>query len=288
MSNDELTLDDVTEDIEPQVDDVEPEETDDSNEDVEAGDEAEKGNPAWDELYEVLPKSLHGMVQPVLEKWQSGIDSEFEKIAPYRKFAEANVNPQVIEASMELARQVSSNPKAVYDELAERYGWAQASAMVQQAVDTAEDAIEEAEESDLYDDDESSAELKALKSELDALKSNLAEQEEYAYQAQLQEEIEESLSVIKKEHGDVDDEAIVRRAMLLADDYPDAEINQLLNAAFEQYNGEIEKMRSSMKKAPKVAGGSANKVPATPPRTLATKEDRVSAIEEIVKRTLNL
>lgn len=288
MSDDELTLDDVTEDIEPQVDDVEPEETDDSNEDVEAGDETEKGNPAWDELYEVLPKSLHGMVQPVIEKWQSGVDSEFEKIAPYRKFAEAGVNPQVIEASMELARQVSSNPKAVYDELAERYGWAQASAMVQQAVDTAEDAIEDAEESDLYDDDESSSELKALKAELDALKSNLAEQEEYAYQAQLQDEIEESLSAIKKEHGDVDDEAIVRRAMLLADDYPDAEINQLLNAAFEQYSGEIEKMRSSMKKAPKVAGGSANKVPATPPKTLATKEDRVSAIEEIVKRTLNL
>ena len=288
MSDDELTLDDVTEDIEPQVDDAEPEETDDSDEDVETGDETAKGNPAWDELYEVLPKSLHGMVQPVLEKWQTGIDSEFEKIAPYRKFADANVNPQVIEASMELARQVSSNPKAVYDELAERYGWAQASAMVQQAVNTAEDAIEDAEESDLFDDDESSSELKALKAELDALKSNLAEQEDAAYQAQLQDEIEESLAAIKKEHGDVDDEAIVRRAMLLADDYPDAEINQLLNAAFEQYSGEIEKMRASMKKAPKVAGGSANKVPATPPKTLATKEDRVSAIEEIVKRTLNL
>lgn len=288
MSDDELTLDDVTEDIEPQVDDAEPEETDDSDEDVETGGETAKGNPAWDELYEVLPKSLHGMVQPVLEKWQTGIDSEFEKIAPYRKFADANVNPQIIEASMELARQVSSNPKAVYDELAERYGWAQASAMVQQAVNTAEDAIEDAEESDLFDDDESSSELKALKAELDALKSNLAEQEDAAYQAQLQDEIEESLAAIKKEHGDVDDEAIVRRAMLLADDYPDAEINQLLNAAFEQYSGEIEKMRASMKKAPKVAGGSANKVPATPPKTLATKEDRVSAIEEIVKRTLNL
>lgn len=288
MADDELTLDDVTEDIEPQLDDEEVEESDDS-EDVEAGDDTEKSNPAWDELYEVLPKSLHGMVQPVIEKWQSGVDSEFEKIAPYRKFADAGVNPQVIEASMELAKQVASNPKAVYDELAERYGWQQASAMVQQAVSDTEDAIEDAEESDLFDDDEeSSAELKALKAELDALKSNLAEQEEYAYQAQLQDEIEDSLAAIKKEAGDVDEEAIVRRAMLLADDYPDAEIDQLINAAYEQYSGELEKMRSSVKKAPKVAGGSANKVPATPPKTLSSKEDRVSAIEEIVKRTLNL
>ena len=287
MSDDELTLDDVTEDIEPQLDDEEPEATDDSDEDVETGDQDSKSNPAWDELYDVLPKSLHGMVQPVLEKWQSGIDSEFEKIAPYRKFADASVNPQVIEASMELARQVASNPKAVYDELAERYGWQQASAMVQKAVEDTEGAIEDAEELDLFDDD-SSGELKALKAELDALKSNLAQQEEVAEQAALSKEIETSLEALKNEYGDIDEETIVRRAMLLADDYPDAEIEQLIGAAFEQYNGEIEKMRATVKKAPRVAGGNANKVPATPPKTLSTKEDRVSAIEEIVKRTLNL
>ena len=287
MSNDELTLDDVTEDIEPQIDDEEVEETSEDEEVEETEDSS--GNPAWDELYEVLPKSLHGMVKPVVEKWQSGVDSEFEKIAPYRKFAEAGVNPQVIEASMELARQVASNPKAVYDELAERYGWQQASAMVQKAVEDTENALEDAEESDLFDnDEEGSSELKALKAELDSLKSNLAEQEEYAYQAQLQDEIEASLANIKKEAGDVDEEAIVRRAMLLADDYPDAEIDQLINAAYEQYSGEVEKMRATVKKAPRVAGGNANKVPATPPKTLSTKEDRVSAIEEIVKRTLNL
>ena len=287
MSNDELTLDDVTEDIEPQIDDEEVEETSEDEEVEETEDSS--GNPAWDELYEVLPKSLHGMVKPVVEKWQSGVDSEFEKIAPYRKFAEAGVNPQVIEASMELARQVASNPKAVYDELAERYGWQQASAMVQKAVKDTEDVLEDAEESDLFDnDEEGSSELKALKAELDSLKSNLAEQEEYAYQAQLQDEIEASLASIKKEAGDVDEEAIVRRAMLLADDYPDAEIDQLINAAYEQYSGEVEKMRATVKKAPRVAGGNANKVPATPPKTLSTKEDRVSAIEEIVKRTLNL
>lgn len=287
MSNDELTLDDVTEDIEPQIDDEEVEETSEDEEVEETEDSSD--NPAWDELYEVLPKSLHGMVKPVVEKWQSGVDSEFEKIAPYRKFAEAGVNPQVIEASMELARQVASNPKAVYDELAERYGWQQASAMVQKAVEDTEDALEDAEESDLFDnDEEGSSELKALKAELDSLKSNLAEQEEYAYQAQLQDEIEASLASIKKEAGDVDEEAIVRRAMLLADDYPDAEIDQLINAAYEQYSGEVEKMRATVKKAPRVAGGNANKVPATPPKTLSTKEDRVSAIEEIVKRTLNL
>tara|TARA_R110000764_G_scaffold219370_1_gene307055 strand:- start:2026 stop:2865 length:840 start_codon:yes stop_codon:yes gene_type:complete len=279
MSDDELTLDDVTEDIPPQIDDEEVEEVEEDS-----TDEPESGNPAWDELLDVLPKSLHGMVKPVLDKWQSGIDSEFEKIAPYRKFADADVNPQIIEASMDLARQVQSNPKAVYDELAQRYGWSAA----QQIVEEASENLEEAEEMDLFDDSESTSELKALKSELDALKSTITSQQEASEQEALSNQIEESLQSLGKEAGDFDQEAVVRRAMLLADDYPDADIAQLIQAGYEQYSGEVEKMRSSIKKAPRVAGGSANKSPAAPVKTLNTREDRINAIEEIVKRTLNI
>ena len=279
MSDDELTLDDVTEDIPPQIDDEEVEEVEEDS-----TDEPESRNPAWDELLDVLPKSLHGMVKPVLDKWQSGIDSEFEKIAPYRKFADADVNPQIIEASMDLARQVQSNPKAVYDELAQRYGWSAA----QQMVEEASDNLEEAEEMDLFDDSESTSELKALKSELDALKSTITSQQQASEQEALSNQIEESLQSLGKEAGDFDQEAVVRRAMLLADDYPDADIAQLIQAGYEQYSGEVEKMRSSIKKAPRVAGGSANKSPAAPVKTLNTREDRINAIEEIVKRTLNI
>ena len=46
-------------------------------------------------------------------------------------------------------------------------------------------------------------------------------------------------------------------------------------------------MRGQVKRAPRVAGGNANKVPAAPAKVLNTREDRIAAIEEIVKRTLN-
>lgn len=281
MSDDELNLNDVTEDIPPQIDDEEPE-IDETSDDTE---EASAGNPAWDELYNVLPKSLHGMVEPVLSKWQSGIDTQFEKFAPYRKFAEAGTNPDIIEASMELARQVASNPKVVYDELAQRYGWQQASAMVQQAVETAEDVIED----DLFaeETDASSAELKALKAELDALKGDLQSRAEAEAQVAMGQEIENTIASLVKTHGDFDSEAVIKRAMILADEYPNAGLGELIQAGFEQYNGELDRMRAAIKKAPRVAGGSANKVPATPPKTLNSREDRIAAIEEIVKRTLS-
>ena len=272
--NEETTeVEEETTEEEVEVEETEEEEVDSS------------GNPAWSELYDVLPKSLHGMVEPVLSKWQSGVDSQFEKFSPYKKFAEAGVNPEVIEASIDLARQVSTNPKAVYDELAERYGWQQATAMVQEASDAAEEAIEEMD--DLFGEGESSAELRALKAELDSLKENLSSRDAAAEQEALNFEIESSLAALSEGKSDFDQEAVVRRAMLLADDYPDASIEQLISAGYEQYNSELDKMRASVKKAPRVAGGSANKVPAPPAKVLNSREDRIAAIEEIVKRTLN-
>lgn len=265
--------------------DTETEDLEQVEEELDQEEPEAKGNPAWDELYNVLPKSLHSMVEPVISKWQSGVDSEFEKFSPYRKFAESGVNPDVIEASIELARQVASNPKAVYDELAERYGWAQANAMIQEAVATADEA--EGYEEDPFSDDPTSAELKAMKAELDALKGTLQSREEQEEQIQLGYEIESSIEALASEHGDFDQEAVVRRAMLLAEDYPNASLEQLIYAGFEQYTEELDRMRGQLKRAPRIAGGNANKVPAAPARVLNSREDRIAAIEEIVKRTLN-
>lgn len=258
-----------TEDTTPEVD-VE----------VEADEEEAAGNPALAELYDVLPKSLHGLVEPVINKWQAGIDQQFEKIAPYRRYADAGVDPQVIEASLELAAEISANPKAVYDELASRYGWQQAQQMMEDAVDTAE-----AYDPD-FEEDESTAELRALKAEIEALKGDreqeVAEREAYA----MDNEIEETIAAIQQEFGEFDEEAVVRRAMLLADDYPNAELHQLISAAHEQYMGELKVMQASVKRAPRVAGGAGNSIPAPPPQKLSTREERIAAIEEIAKRNL--
>lgn len=257
-------------------------ETEDTTEevDVDVEEEDAAGNPALAELYDVLPKSLHGLVEPVINKWQSGIDQQFEKIAPYRRYADAGVDPQVIEASLELAAEISANPKAVYDELASRYGFAAAQQIMEDAVDTAESFDPD------FEEDESTAELRALKAEIEALKGD-REQEVAAREAYaMDNEIEETIAAIQQEFGEFDEEAVVRRAMLLADDYPNAELHQLIGAAHEQYMGELKAMQASVKRAPRVAGGAGNSIPAPPPQKLSTREERIAAIEEIAKRNL--
>lgn len=257
--------------------------------------ESETKNPSLAELYDVLPKSLHGLVEPVVNKWQQGIDQEFEAIAPYRRFMDAGIDPDIIGASLELAQQISTNPKAIYDELAERYGWRQAEQMMQQAVDTA-NAVKASESDDFFVDpdvetEELSPEIAALRAEIEALKEEREAEREAATEATYEYEISTSMDVLAEEHGEFDQEAVLRRAMILADDYPDAEIPQLIGAAFEQYNAELDRMRAQLgatKRAPRVAGGSGNStLPAPEPVVYKTKEDRIAAIEAIAKQFLN-
>jgi len=253
-------------------------------------------NPSLAELYEALPKSLHGLVEPIITEWQQGIDREFESIAPYRRFMDAGIDPDIIGASLELAQQISTNPKAIYDELAERYGWRQAEEMMKQAVDVSNTVKAVTEDVDFFGDadtekDPADAELAALRAEIEAMRNEREMEREAATEANYEYEIGTSMEVLAEEYGDFDQEAVLRRAMILADEYPEAEIPQLIGAAFEQYNGELDRMRAQVgaqRKAPRVAGGYGNSgLPAPEPVVYKTKEDRIAAIEAIAKQFLD-
>lgn len=262
----------------------ESDETEYEESDEEEG--AASGNPSLAELYEVLPKSLHGLVEPVVNKWQSGIDREFETIAPYRKFAESGIDPEILEASLELANQISANPRGVYEELAQRYGWNEATQIMKEAVSNVEQANDIFSDPDV-EEDPTTAELRALKAEMDSLRSERASEAEQRQQNEYENQIEFTLAALTAEYGQFDQDTVIRRAMLLAEDYPDAEVNQLVGAAFEQYHEEVDRIRREIKRAPRVAGGAGNALPSTPAPKLTTREERIAAIEEIAKRSLN-
>jgi hypothetical protein len=291
MTSEEFDYEETTEDFVIEEDsEIELPYDDEDEEEL----EVEGGNPSLAELYEVLPKSLHGLVEPVIEKWQQGIDQEFETIAPYRKFADAGIDPDIIGASLELAQQISTNPKAIYDELAERYGWRQAEQMMETAMNVSQ-VVEEEETSFFGDvdleDSPVSAELAALREEIESLREERYSEISDAIDENYEYEIGTSMEVLAEEYGDFDQEAVLQRAMILSDQYPDAEIPQLIGAAFEQYSGELDRMRAQIgadRRVPRVAGGSGNSgLPAPEPVVYKTKEDRIAAIEAIAKQFID-
>lgn len=293
MPSEEFEYEETTEDFIVE-EDQEIELPEDENE-VEEEYQVESGNPSLAELYEVLPKSLHSLIEPVIEKWQQGIDQEFESIAPYRRFVEAGIDPDIIGASLELAQQISTNPKAIYDELAERYGWRQAEQMMETALNVSQ-IVEEDNDESFFGDSELeqnplNAELAALRAEIESIREDRNSEIEAATDANYEYEIGTSMEVLADEYGDFDQEAVLQRAMILSDQYPDAEIPQLIGAAFEQYSGELDRMRAQVgatRRVPRVAGGSGNSsLPAPEPVVYKTKEDRIAAIEAIAKQFLD-
>src|SRR4249920_837498 len=85
------------------------------------------GHPAWDEALSQVPVPFHDRLKPVFSKWdqevQKRIESEQSRYAPYKSFIESRVDPSQIDASLRLAQALQSDPRAVYDYLAEQYGY---------------------------------------------------------------------------------------------------------------------------------------------------------------------
>src|SRR4249920_3440490 len=52
------------------------------------------GHPAWQEILNKVPAELHGQIIPTLQKWDTGVSRQFQKIhdsyAPLRQFEDTD------------------------------------------------------------------------------------------------------------------------------------------------------------------------------------------------------
>lgn len=63
-------------------------------------------NPAWEEFYNAIPEEYREEVQPnidpILEKWDRGVQQRFESYKPYEKYVNEKIDPQVMDYAMNL------------------------------------------------------------------------------------------------------------------------------------------------------------------------------------------
>lgn len=74
-------------------------------------------NPAWQELYGVLPESLRPIVAPVLSKWEEGTQRQFQQHAeqmkayePYQELIDAGIPVDRIEQALAVAQLIDQDP----------------------------------------------------------------------------------------------------------------------------------------------------------------------------------
>jgi hypothetical protein len=101
-----------------------PFETDD-DESREPTSEEIKNNPAWDEILNYIPEDKRPEVLPKLKGWDDNFAKVQSEYAPYKPLLEHKVSMDDVQKAFAFANLVNTNPKALYDELGQRFGFGQ-------------------------------------------------------------------------------------------------------------------------------------------------------------------
>lgn len=161
------------------------------------------GHPAWKEILDVLPESLHSVVTPALQKWDSGVNARLETVQspykPYQEFVDNKIDPQTIQASLAMAQMIDSDPRSFYDKMTEYYGseWGFEEDDQGQPDDANEDGAGE-EYEDSYEDD---PRLQQLQEQQDTIAKFLAEQVEEQERMEAEKEIDSQLNEVADKYG---------------------------------------------------------------------------------------
>lgn len=168
-------------------------------------------NPAWKPFLDVLPSSLHNVVLPVLKEWDAGVQNKFQEIRNeyaelegYKKFVEANVDPEYVEQAVILADQLQREPGKIVGQINEAWnlGYVSAddAAKLGQKPDESQDngGLDFEPDSDIFKDPR----VKAMKDALDELQNNFQTDKEREEEEAAIAEFESELDELEKSYTD--------------------------------------------------------------------------------------
>lgn len=92
-------------------------------------DQSQGLHPAWKELLEAVPESLHGVIKPHLENQSKNFEQklqdvrgEYSNYDPYKDIVSEGTDPEYIKGALHLAQQIRENPDAVIEQANKAFG----------------------------------------------------------------------------------------------------------------------------------------------------------------------
>lgn len=200
------------------------------------------GNPAWTELYGVLPDSLHTVVSPVLEKWEQGTQQKFQQYAeqvkqyePYQGFVEQGVAPDQIEQALAMAQLIDSDPKGFMQQMQAFFGGdEQQQPNQQQGQQQSNDNFVGTFDEQPFDI-ENDPRFQQLKQNQDQIAAFLAQQVEAEQAQQADSYLDNELNSLSQKYGEFDEEFVLG---LATNGVP-------LEDAVQRYQSLVERVRTT-------------------------------------------
>lgn len=171
------------------------------------GNESEEtgGHPAWKEILDALPTSLHSVVTPSLEKWDQGVQERFQQVQskyePYKGILESELPPDSIERAITLQNMLEQDPQGFYERMKNYFDQGQ----------------QNSDEEDAYTPGEDDEEVDPRFAQLEQSQQMVAQQVQAMMEKEANEKAEAELTSklegLRQEHGDFDEEFVINYAI---------------------------------------------------------------------------
>jgi hypothetical protein len=252
-----------------------------------------KLNPAWNKVLEPLPQEFHKQITPHLQEWDSNFAKVQSEYAPYKPLLENNVPFESIQKAFQLAELLNANPRAVYDELGQRFGFNSGQGQ-QQVEDEKDDTDDQLDVGQQQFDITKNPQFVQLQNAFNALQQGITQQQEQEIraqqEAQAQREIDSEFAALESKTGKLDESVkteIVRRAIMLGDARGDGQYH--IEEGYRDYAAFVNRIRNSRANstAPDVLNGNGG-IPQTKRKySEMDEEERVNHWAAMAERIAN-
>lgn len=239
------------------------------------------GNPAWQELYDVMPSNLHPQIKPVLEKWEQGTQQKFQEYSerdkryePYKDFIENDIPADRIAEALQLAQLIDTDPRGLLEQMQAFFGEDNGQQQQPQGQEGDPDFTPTFEDQPF--DLEQDPRFQQLAQQQDVIANFLSQQAQAELAAEADSALEQELTQLREANGEFDERYVLTLAAS----------GMELGDAVKQYQSLVEGIRSRPApdaNMPTVIGGGG--VPSeAPDMGNLSEQDRKSLVMNILKQ----
>lgn len=212
-----------------------------------------KPNPAWDDILNYIPEDKRTEVLPKLKSWDDNFAKVQSEYAPYKPLLENKVSVEDIQKAFAFANLVNTNPKAVYEELGQRFGFGQGQQQVKEEEEDDPD-FQKDQVPDLTKHPEFVKMQQTIQQFQQAAEQEALRQQEIQYQQQVESEFSGLENELKVKLSPKAREEILIRSVKIGDRTGNYDIRE----GYKDYASFVNQIRNSRANntAPRVFNGS--------------------------------
>ena len=214
---------------------------------VEQTQEEDSLHPAWSEMLEALPSSLHSIVTPHLRQrdknYQDGINKVHSQYADYKPYIDNQIPKDRIDYALQIMQAVETRPQDMIKALQAYTGMSE-----EQATQVVEDAEPGQVETEVPDELFNHPKFQEMQTMVNSVAQYLVSQKQAQEETEQDRQLNEELETLRQDKGEFNEEWVLTYAMA----HQDKSLAECVDAYKSIITSELEASRRAP--APKVLG----------------------------------